>query len=574
MITKDIKYIFAVCSVCCILSSLFSSCQDSEWDNYYSTTSKSEMTLMQAIDARSDLSRFAEVVRKNGLDKLLSSSQSLTVFAPTNDAMSSYVGNDEQLNEFLYNHICRYTYSLGDVEMAEDSLLRIKMLNGKYQNLSVNGNNLVFGSQSFITSTQGTSNGVLNTISNLAPFYNNIYEELKRIGGETDSIAAYLMQFDKQTFLPEQSTIIGSNDRDETVYDSVFSFRNEWMSNYGDIYLEDSVYTMLVPTNRAWIEQYNRVKEYFRAYGQGELRNPASGLNITGSFATNDNTADSLTRVHTKEAMTMDLVFRKHIDVQHPDGDSIISTNRHTFHAPQYLFADADFRGVSNGQLYVTNNLKFKASESWHQEIRVEAELSENYATQYASSTQTVNVINYPQFTNMVSENGFLIINPTQLSFQKTTVRFRLPATLSAAYNIYIQTVPASAQDTSLIDSESLRSTRLKFYLRYVHEDGTLKEDAAITTPVDYAGTQTPTPIDSKKPAFVTDAKNVNKMLIARNFRFPYANYNISAFQPSSVETPVTAFLRVETDVTSASALATFEKAMRIDCIILEPVEN
>lgn len=574
MITKEIKRIYALGAICCILSGLFLSCQDSEWDNYYSPVSISDVTLMQAIDANSDLSCFAGVVRKNGLDKLLSSSQTFTVFAPTNDAMSSYVANGDQLNEFLNNHICRYIYSLGDVEIAEDSLLRIKMLNGKYQNLSVKGNNLVFGNQSFITSIQGTSNGVLNTISDWAPFYNNIYEELKRKGGETDSIANYLMQFDEQTFLPEQSTIIGSNERDETVYDSVFLFRNDWMSNYGDIYLEDSVYTMLVPTNKAWTEQYNRVKEYFRAYGQGELRNPASGLNITGSFATNDKTADSLTRVHTKEAMTMDLVFRRHIDVQHPDGDSIVSTSQHTFHAPQYLFDDADYRGVSNGKLYVTDNLKFRPSESWHQEIRVEAEQSENYATQYASSTQTINVLNYPQFTNMVSENGFLIINPTQLSFQKTTVRFRLPATLSAAYNIYVQTVPASAQDTSLIGSESLRSTRLKFYLRYVHEDGTLKEDAAITTPVDYAGTQTPTPIDSETPPFITDAKNVNKMLIARNFRFPYANYSVSAFQSSSVEIPVTAFLRVETDVTSASALATFEKIMRIDCIILEPVEN
>ena len=156
----------------------------------------------------------------------------------------------------------------------------------------------------------------------------------------------------------------------------------------------------------------------------------------------------------------------------------------------------------------------------------------------------------------------------------KTTVRFRLPATLAAAYNIYIVTVPASAQDTSLVSSDRLLNTRLKFYLRYVHEDGTLKEDAAITTPVDYSGTQTPTPIDDTKPAFITDARNVSKMLIAKNFRFPFANYTASAFQSSTVDMPVTAFLRVETDVTTAAALAEFEKTMRIDCIILEPVSE
>ena len=202
----------------------------------------------------------------------------------------------------------------------------------------------------------------------------------------------------------------------------------------------------------------------------------------------------------------------------------------------------------------------------------MEAENSSNYATQYVGSTSTGSVINYPQFAGQVSENGFLVINPTQLTFQKTTVRFRLPATLSAAYNIYMVTVPASAVDTSLIDSDKLRSTRLKFYLRYVHEDGSLKEDAAIATPVDFNGTQTPTPIDATNPAFITDARNVNKMLIARNFRFPFANYTASAFQSATVDMPVTAFLRVESDVTKATDLAEFEKNMRIDCIILEPV--
>ena len=61
-------------------------------------------------------------------------------------------------------------------------------------------------------------------------------------------------------------------------------------------------------------------------------------------------------------------------------------------------------------------------------------------------------------------------------------------------------------------------------------------------------------------------------MLIARNFRFPFANYTASAFQSSSVDMPVTAYLRVESDVTTAAALTEFEKTMRIDCIILEPV--
>lgn len=571
MITKSIHQILLACSVCCVANATLTACQDHEWDNYYTSSDEAGLTLMQTIDANPNLSRFAAIVRQGGLEQLLSSSQALTVFAPTNDAMADFSEDGDLLTRFLYNHVCRYTYTLGDVAQADEGILRVKMLNGKYQNLVASGSSLLFGDLGQVSATQGASNGVLNIIGSVVPFYNNIYEELK-LAEATDSIAKYLQRYDQYTFLPDQSTAIGVNERDETVYDSVFSFRNDWMRHYGSINLEDSVYTMLVPTNTAWNSQYSRVKSYFHSYGEGELRNPASGLNITGTFVTEGDMADSLTHAHTLETMTQDLVFRKRIDVAQPDGDSITSTNGHVFHAPQYLFDNGTKRGVSNGQMYITDKLLFNPTESWHQEIRVEAENALNYATQYAGSTQTGSVINYPQYANLVSENAFLVVNPTQLSFQRTTVRFRLPNTLSAAYNIYIVTVPASAVDTSLVNSDVLRSTRLRFYLRYVHEDGSLKEDAVISTPVDFGGTQTPKPIDDAKPPFVTDARQVNKMLIARNFRFPFANYTASAFQSSSVDMPVTAFLRVESDVTTAAALTEFEKTMRIDCIILEPV--
>ena len=572
MVTRISRHIAAGLLSCSLLLT-WTSCQDHEWDNYYTSGEGSaDATLMHALDANADLSSFAAVVRQNGMEPLLNSSQSLTVFAPSNDAMAAFALTSDTLKQFLYNHICRYTYTQGDVAEAEDGLLRMKMLNGKYQNLTVENGQLRFGDLATVSHTQGTANGVINTISSIVPFYSNLYEQLKTAGLETDSIAAYLQSYDQYTFLPDKSTVIGTNEYDETVYDSVFNFRNDWMSHYGDINLEDSVYTMLVPTNAAWKKQLQKLNEYFHAYGEGEIRNPASGLNITGTFATTDATADSLTRAHSLEALTRDLVFRKRIDVIHPDGDSLTSTSGNVFHSPAYLFQGAAEHAVSNGRMYVADELKFLPQESWHREIRVEAENSANFATQYAGSTATSSVVNYPQFAGQVSDNSFLIVNPTTLSFQKTAVRFRLPATLAAAYNIYLVTVPASAVDTSLVNSDKLLSTRLKFYLRYVHSDGSLKEDAAITTPSDFGGTQTPTPIDAAKPAFVTDARQVNKMLIARNFRFPFANYTTSTFQPATVDIPVTAFLRVESDVTNAAALAQYEKTMRIDCVILEPV--
>lgn len=549
------------------------SCQEAEWNDYYQEQGANK-TLMELIDSNPQTSQFAAALRQGGLDKLLSSSQTFTVFAPDNDAMSGYVPDGDDESKFFYNHICRYIYSYGDVEQLDpvNQPLRIKMLNGKYQNLDIATGRLTFGNMANVVETESATNGALNIINARVPFYNNIYEEIKK-KDRTDSISNYLQAMDEYTFLPQKSTVIGTNDMGETVYDSVFQFRNKWMESYGDIHLEDSVYSMIVPSNEAWTKQYDKVKPYFRAFGEGSTS--ISGIQVKGTFNIGDATCDSLCDAHTRETITHDLVFRHTQDVDNPVGDSLVSSSGNVFHEPKQLFEGSVERGVSNGRFFLADELKFSPEESWHKEIRVEAENSQNYAQQYCSSTYASSVLNYPQFAGQISENSFLIANPSALSFQKNTLRFQIPNTLASKYNIYIVTVPASAVDTTLIKRpESLRGTKLQFYLTYVHENGTLSRDAVIATPVDFNGTQTPTPIDTKKPAFITDAVNVDRLLVARNFKFPYANFISSASGADNLETVVAAFLQVECNVTSAADLKEYEKVMRIDCIILEPVED
>lgn len=545
-------------------------CQDRAWDDYYTAGGQGTKSLMQLIDERPELSRFAQIVRDNDMDDLLASSQTFTVFAPDNKAMEHLNLEDNALEQFLYNHVCRYIYTQGDVIDTEDGILRVKMLNGKYQNLIREGGNLTFGNNAVVKDVSGGANGVLNTIDRAVPFYRNLYEELKD-GNQTDSICDYLKKMDEYTFLPEESTILGVDDEGRTLYDSVFYFQNDWMRFYGDLYKEDSVYTVLAPSDVAWKKQYAKVRPYYRTFGEGQVK--VSGIRVTGSFELDTPLADSLCEAHTRQAMLQDIVFRKNLDVVHPDGDSIVSTSGNVFHSPQFLFEGAERREVSNGQMYVTDELKFDPTESWHNEIRVEAENSSNYATQYCGAVSSRSVENYPQFANKVSKDRFLYITPPALSFQKNTVRFRLPNTLAGKYNIYLVTLPASAVDTACVnDPNKMRSTKLKFYLTYVHEDGTLKEDVAISTPSEYGGTQNPTPIDKASPAFITDAHDVNKMLVAKEFKFPYANYTSSPFSDASTEQITTAYLRVECAVTSSADLAIYEKYLRIDCVILEPV--
>ena len=564
------KMIRGLAAAVCVMG--LPGCQEQAWDDHYAVGADGGQSLMQLIDGKPELSRFTQVVRENGMDALLSSSQTFTVFAPDNEAMAALNLESDTLEQFLYNHICRYVYTQGDVADTDEGTLRVKMLNGKYQNLEEAAGVLTFGKVAAVTGVAGGANGVLNTVDQVVPFYRNLYEELCE-GEGTDSVGNYLAAMDEYTFLPEMSTVIGVDGSGQTLYDSVFDYRNDWMASYGDLYKEDSVYTVLAPSNTAWDRQLAKVRPYFRTYGAGEIEMPTSGLRVTGNFETGTPLADSLREAHTRQAMLQDMVFRKSLDVEHPDGDSIISTSGHVFHSPWRLFADAEQRTASNGQLFVADELKFDPTESWHTEIRVEAEEVGGYATQFCGSVSARSVENFPQFAGQVSENGFLYLTPTGLAFQRNTVRFALPNTLSGKYNIYVVMLPASAVDTASVHMpDRMRSTKLNFYLTYVHEDGRLREDAVIATPSDFDGGQTPVPIDAAEPPFVTDAWNVDKILVAKNFKFPYANFTASPFASSLTETPTTAYLRVECAVRTTQELAVYEKNMRIDCVILEPV--
>lgn len=90
---------------------LFSSC--SEWDDHFETdnnVSHATSNLYEALCQNSETSRFAELAASVGYDKVLSSSQTYTVFAPSNEALANLeTNNEEEIKKIVTNHIARYT---------------------------------------------------------------------------------------------------------------------------------------------------------------------------------------------------------------------------------------------------------------------------------------------------------------------------------------------------------------------------------------------------------------------------------------------------------------------------------
>ena len=106
MITLKIRY-----TICIMLLSgiLFSACKKG-WDEHNAITDEAlNKTLLQQITETSDLSSFNNCLVKTGYDKVLASSNSFTVWAPTNTAMQNIdpavLTDTAKLKQFVQNHI-------------------------------------------------------------------------------------------------------------------------------------------------------------------------------------------------------------------------------------------------------------------------------------------------------------------------------------------------------------------------------------------------------------------------------------------------------------------------------------
>ena len=92
-------FIFAHCLAGC-----------NKWDDHTNVSNQDlKLSLLEAINQKTNLSKFYEYLQKTGLNKDLASSKTYTVWAPTNDALQNLdpavVADSARLRQFIGNHI-------------------------------------------------------------------------------------------------------------------------------------------------------------------------------------------------------------------------------------------------------------------------------------------------------------------------------------------------------------------------------------------------------------------------------------------------------------------------------------
>lgn len=514
---------------------LLHACSDA-WDEHYYSAGNSgdgSISLYESIKANPDLSSFATLLERTGLDSTLQKPITYTVWAPVNSpAMDSLLNTDDlpALRNTMLNHISRFSYPTAGLSVTTIFLLNKKFVQFKREPQGfAYGGKLLLPAQSNISA----SNGILHLIEAPVPYMTNLWEFILRAEG-IDSLRQFLDAQSIYAFDPRASIEIGTNEFGQSVYDSVILFSNEVLERIGALHIEDSTYSILLPDNHAWTVAYNAISGKYKTMIQD------------GGAAKQ--------RLRTQNALVNNLVFRQ---LNPLTADSIVSTTGSIFQQPGYLFDGATQIQLSNGKAFITDSLRYHPSESWQQSIKVEAE-NANYGRSFLFANLFVRSGLGSPYSATTSESRYLLVEPTTVSTtQQASVTFPIPNTLSGKYRMYCVFLPSD-----IVSEGDTRPYKVRFYVTHLTSNGTVVENSPI-------GAQNQLQATNRTAAiFTSTASQISKMFVTE-IEFPFCNI----LEPNAASSTITTRLRVENAVTAVEEIQRRgDRKMRIDYIILEPV--
>ena len=528
-----------------VVGGLLVSCTD--WNDHYETSSVADesQSLWKAISEHGELTNFASVVKACGYDRVLSSNQTFTVFAPTNATFSatqaemliaSYneqagkgvrTNDNTVIRRFLQNHIAQYRYPISS--LTEKT---IAMMNNKYAPITAN----TIGNRSFTSKNALSTNGLLFTIDGALDYLPNVFENLD-MEADLDSVYQFLNSHSVYAFDETQSVPGEIVDGLTHYLDSVTVFNNDLLQKYGLINSEDSNYIMLAPVNTEWKRLVDEYTPYF-------------------NYANNVPYRDSLIYTNTRLAIIGGAFFSRTLNSDAAMQDSAVSTqaltklmrqamsldqNYYVYPKPYAtggIFDGAKAVACSNGQVLKSSAFNIPKTHTFMQNVKVEAENSQ-YQDTLINAVEPVTVrqveSNNP-FYGKVSGNAFIEVNPMTPS-DSVIVGFKIPRLLSGVkYDIYAVFAPATAADTLDVE-ETTKDVKVISRLRQTDQNGVMT-----TPPFRYPKT--------------IDGKVVYEVKLMSGQKLTTCGYDLS--------TP-NARLEIRSQTSGAT--------LRIDHVIFKPVE-
>ena len=211
--------------------------------------------LYEVLSSESAVSTFARALQLTGYDKFLEEEQSLTVFAPKNDALSGLDLSDvDRLKEWVKNYIAYLTYFTDQSGKFEVNYIR--MLNDK--NIPVNTAAI---SGATISKPNGlASNGVLHIIDAIITDRKNVWEYLKEQTGYAQ--VECIKSFDETVMDTIRSVQAGIDPNGRPVYDTVWTTQNKFLQDF-PLENESQLFTVVLLEENALTGLKAKYAKYF-----------------------------------------------------------------------------------------------------------------------------------------------------------------------------------------------------------------------------------------------------------------------------------------------------------------------
>ena len=234
-----------------------------KWDDHNQVGNPDlKENLMEGLSVNANLSKFAEYVKKAGLDSLLTSSKTFTVWAPGNDALQNLdpaiVNDVVKLRSFVSNHIANQSYYTRSAQTQQ----RVAMLNGKFNNFQ----GTKFEDANIVRADVPLKNGVLHVIDKPILVLPSIWEWVNSTAGQYNQnafIAALNFNFFDSTLatIDSISALTG-----KPIYRPGTGYvqRNTFTEKVQNIKSEEKQFTYFVITNAGFTTESDSLKTYYK----------------------------------------------------------------------------------------------------------------------------------------------------------------------------------------------------------------------------------------------------------------------------------------------------------------------
>lgn len=246
-----------------------------KWDDHTQLTDPNlNNNLAQAIKLNTSIGIFNSFLVKTGYDKIISSSKTYTVWAPTDQALvqlsPAIVNDTAQLKLFVANHISNQAYLMS----AGNADQRIKMLNGKYIILSGNK----FDSANVITGNLYANNGIYHVIDKFIPRYDNCWEFLNKTAS-VPLMKTYMLSLNHNIFDPTNANQTGVDPNSGLpIYDTSSGLvqKNYFLDSVMNVSDETNQYTFIVLQDNSFTTELAKLTPWFKTTTSDSTNNLSS----------------------------------------------------------------------------------------------------------------------------------------------------------------------------------------------------------------------------------------------------------------------------------------------------------